>query len=427
MTRTNPVPDADPARQPEDARSTPRTPDAKTPNPLGPVLLAVLGLLAAMGPLSTDLVLPAFTGIAEDLQTTEATVQLTLTGFLIGIGCGPLVVGPLSDRFGRRPVLFAALVLYALAALAMAFSGSIVLLIVLRAVQGLGAAAAVVLSRAVAADLTTGVRSVRAVSIISVAVGIGAIIAPTIGGALQTTFDWHAVFLASAVLGVLALLLVFFIVPESHPPSARTNGAGPLEMLRGMGRLLRRGDVRGYVIAIGAAYAAMTTFLVSSPFIGQTVLGLDPLTYGILLTMAACSVAIASLINALLAARVDARTLLWVGLGLIVTAGVLLVVFSTVFGLNVVVFVASAFLLFAGTGLTMANTTALTLAVAGPLRGTASALCSAGQYATGAIAPVIVGIFGTQTPLPTAILIACFSVLGVVAVTLGRIGARHAD
>lgn len=390
---------------------------------LGPVLLAVLGLLAAMGPLSTDLVLPAFTGIAEHLDTDPAAVQLTLTAFLIGIGSGPLLVGPLSDRFGRRTVLIIALALYAVSALFMAFAWHIAILIALRAVQGLGAAAAVVLSRAVAADLTTGTRAVRAVSIISVGVGIGALIAPTIGGALQTTFDWHAVFVASAVLGVVALLLVLFLVPETHPPSQRTAGSGPLAILQGMGMLLHRGDVRGYVVAIGSAYAAMTAFLVSSPFVGQQVLGLDPFTYGVLLTTAASSVSVASLANALLASRVDARILLYIGQTSTLTAGAALLVAALTGTLNVVVFVLGAFLLFAGTGLVMANTTALTLAVAGRSRGTASALCSTGQYAMGALAPIIVGLLGAGSPLPMAATVAGFGVIGVVALFLGRLGA----
>lgn len=380
-------------------------------------------MLAAMGPLSTDLVLPAFTGIAADLDTDPASVQLTLTAFLIGIGCGPLLVGPLSDRFGRRTVLIIALVLYAGAALFMAFAWHIALLIALRAVQGLGAAAAVVLSRAIAADLTTGTRAVRAVSIISVAVGVGALIAPTIGGALQSTFDWHAVFLASAVIGTIALLLVTCLVPETHPPSQRSVGRGPLAILQGMGTLLRRGDVRGYVVAIGAAYAAMTSFLVSSPFVGQQVLGLDPFTYGVLLTSAASSVSIASLLNAALASRVDARILLYIGQACTVVAGATLLVTALTGTLTVVTFVIGAFLLFAGTGLVMANTTALTLAVAGRSRGTASALCSTGQYAMGALAPVIVGLLGAGATLPMAATVAGFGVIGVVALFLGRLGA----
>ncbi|GGA72061.1 Bcr/CflA family drug resistance efflux transporter [Pseudoclavibacter endophyticus] len=391
---------------------------------LGPVLLIILGVLAGMGPLSTDLVLPSFTAIAADLEADPALVQLTHTGFLVGIAIGPLLVGPIADRIGRRPVLLCLLALYTVAAIAMAIAGSVVLLLALRVAQGLGAAAGVVLSRAIAADLTTGVRAVRAVSMISIAVGISALVAPTIGGALQTQFGWRAVFVALAVLGALLFLVVLAVVPETHPAAERSRGVGPLSALHGMSSLLRRGDVRGYVVAIGAGYAAMAAFLVASPFVGQRLLHLNPLTYGILLTSAATGVALASVVNTLLAGRFTAGTLLIAGQVLTVVAASTLLVFAASGALGVAVFFACAFLLFAGTGLTMANTTALTLAVAGRSRGSASALCSAGQYAFGALAPVIVGAAGTSSALPMALAVASFAALGVVAVALARLGAR---
>ncbi|MGO2110174.1 MAG: multidrug effflux MFS transporter [Pseudoclavibacter sp.] len=409
--------------------TNPSVPDAAraaaSPARLGPWLLIILGMLAGMGPLSTDTVLPSFTSIASELGATPAAVQLTHTGFLIGIAVGPLLVGPIADRIGRRPVLLVLLGLYTVAALAMALSGSIGILMALRVVQGLGAAAGVVLSRAIAADLTSGIRAVRAVSIVSIAVGLSALIAPTIGGALATHAGWRGAFVALAIFGAALFAIVLAFVPETHPPHERSRGAGPFSALQGMGRLLRRGDVRGYVVAIGAGYAAMAAFLVASPFIGQTLLGLDPFGYGIWLTCAATGVALSSLANTLLASRVSASTLLIAGQVFTVTSAILLFTLAATGTLSVIPYFLSGFVLFAGTGLTMANTTALTLAVAGPSRASASALCSAGQYAFGALAPVIVGAVSGGAALPVAIAIAAFAALGVVAVALARVGARR--
>src|SRR5690606_7619620 len=107
------------------------------------------------------------------------------------------------------------------------------------------------------------------------------------GGALQTHFGWRAAFVALAVLGAALFLVVLVVVPETHPAAERSRGGGPLSALHGMRSLLRRGDVRGYVVAIGVGYAAMAAFLVASPFVGQQLLHLDPFSYGVGLTCAA--------------------------------------------------------------------------------------------------------------------------------------------
>ena len=394
---------------------------------LTPLLLAALGVLAGIGPLSTDLLLPGYAGMAAELGTDPASVQVTLTWFLVGIGVGPLTAGPLADRFGRRPVLLASLVAYALAGAVMAFAGAVWVLDVGRLVQGAGAAAGVVLSRSIAADLERGARAVRAVSLIAVIVGVAALVAPVLGGALVVAWGWRGTFGALATLGVFLLLLVLVFVPETHPPEARANDAGPLALVRGVFVLLGRGEVRGYVVVIGAGYAAMTALLVASPFIGTSVLGLEPLAFGVMMATAASAMPLASLANAVVALRVGAPRMLLIGQALILAASLALFGMSLAGVLAVWSFTAVAFVLIVGNALSMANTTALTLAVAGPYRGAASALCSTGQYSIGATAPVLVAALGAGAVTPMAIAVGCFAALGVVALLLARRSVHRAD
>ncbi len=154
---------------------------------LTPGLLAALGFIASVGPLSVDLYLPAFTDIAADLDAPATSIQLTLTTFLIGIAVGQLILGPLSDRLGRRRVLVPSLVVFALSSAGMVFVPTVELLVGLRFVQGLSGAAGIVLARAIAVDLSEGRTAVRALSLIAMVVGLGPIVAPIVGGVASAT------------------------------------------------------------------------------------------------------------------------------------------------------------------------------------------------------------------------------------------------
>lgn len=145
---------------------------------LTPGLLAALGFITAVGPFAVDMYLPSFTQIGTELAAPASSVQLTLTAFLIGIGVGQLILGPLSDRFGRRPVLVIALAVFAASGVAMAFTPTVEVFIALRLVQGLTGAAGMMLARAIAVDLSEGETAVRALSLIAMLVGLGPLIAP---------------------------------------------------------------------------------------------------------------------------------------------------------------------------------------------------------------------------------------------------------
>ena len=188
-------------------------------------LVLVLGSLIALGPLTIDLYLPALPSITEDLRTSTATVQLTLTGTLLGLAAGQLVLGPLSDAFGRRRPLVAGTAVHVLASVLCALAPDIATLGVLRALQGFGAAAAAVIALAVVRDLFDGLAAATVLSRLMLVLGVAPVLAPTLGGELLRHTDWRGVFVALALVGVTLTAVAALALPESLPPHRRRSGA----------------------------------------------------------------------------------------------------------------------------------------------------------------------------------------------------------
>ncbi len=392
--------------------------DPLVDRPVAPRVIVALGLLAALAPLSTDLYLPAFPGMAAELGVEPFAVQLTLTGFLLGLGAGPLVAGPLSDRLGRRPVLLLALALFVACGIGMSLTGHLAVLVGLRVAQGLGASAAIVLSRVVAADLWRGSAAVRAISFITLAVGVGAVVAAPTGAAISGMLGWRGALGALAAIGAAVLLVVAIVVPESLPLESRSPAGRSL--LRPLLAAARTPSVLPLIVALGAAYAAMMSFISASPFVGMGVLGLSPGLYAVAFAGAAVAMLTASLVNAAVGPRAGARRMLAIGQALLVGVAIVSLVLSLTGAFTVVAFVVCGFLLVAGTGFTMINVASLVLEAAAPVRGSAGALMSTGQYLFGAAAAPLVGLGGTSTTVPLSIAIAAWAAISATAVIVAR-------
>lgn len=384
--------------------------------------MAALGFIAAVGPLMVDFYLPALPEIGTDLAADPATVQLTLTTFMIGIAVGQLALGPLSDRVGRRPVLISAMAVLVVSSAVAWAAPNIWVLIAARAVQGFSGAAGMVLSRAIATDLSEGRTAVRALSIIMMMVGLGPIIAPPIGGAISEAVGWRAVFGAMTLLAVVMFLLAVSVIPESHPLDARrTRDHGGV--LRTFARLFADRAFVGYLIALAFGFSAMIAYIAASPFVGQTVLGMTPVAYATAFGAAATAILLSGLVNAVVAPRVGPSRMLTVGQGLATLAAVAFAGQIFTGTLTIPGFVVSAFVLTAGTGLTMSNSTALALAHTSD-RGAASAMLGAGQFTIAAIVTPLVGIAGEHTAVPMAVVIVVCIAVGVCGAALARTRRR---
>ncbi|WP_428955050.1 multidrug effflux MFS transporter [Streptomyces sp. cg35] len=374
----------------------------------GMLVTFVLGGLTAVPPLSMDMYLPALPEVTGALGTSAATAQLTLTACLTGMALGQLVVGPMSDKWGRRRPLMIGLFVYVAATAICALAPNAALLVAFRLLQGLAGAAGIVIARAVVRDLYDGVAMARFFSTLMLISGVAPIVAPLIGGQVLRVTDWRGVFVVLTVIGIALTTLVGKCLPETLPPERR-HGGGTVEALRTMRSLLADRVFTGYMIAGGFAFAALFAYISASPFVIQEIYGASPQTFSLLFGLNSIGlIAVGQLNGKVLVGRVSLDKVLAVGLTLIVLAAVFLLLVATgVLGdpdeLGLVPVAAGLFVLMASMGLATPNTNALALLRTPHAAGSASALLGTSSFLIGAVASPLVGIAGERTAVPMAL------------------------
>ena len=247
---------------------------ATASKPIAPGLaIVVLALLLSLQPVTTDLYLPALPALTHSLGAPLAAAQLTLSGLLLAFGCSQMVWGPLSDRFGRRPILLASLSIYTVASLGSAFAPSMALLIAWRVAQGAAMGAVVMCARAIVRDLYQPLEGARAMSKALTGLGVVACICAPLGGLLSTWLSWRAALLALTVYAVITLTLVALRMPETL---ARRNPQAlqPRVLLATWAQVLRHPTFWAFSLQTTATYGGLFTFLAASSFVYIDVLGL---------------------------------------------------------------------------------------------------------------------------------------------------------
>jgi len=238
-------------------------------------LAALLACLGSLGPFSIDTYLPAFSGIAQSLGATPAEMQQTLSAYLFGFALMNLFHGSLSDSLGRRPVVLAGLALFTLASLGCALSQTIGQLVAFRALQGMSAGAGVVVSRAIIRDMFPPDEAQKVMSQVTIFFGVAPAIAPVLGGVLFVHLGWHSVFWLLVAIGLLLLVLMARLLPETLHADARQSFApGPL--MRAYAELLRNPRFVLLVFASGVPFNGMFLYVLSAPEWLGTHLGLGP-------------------------------------------------------------------------------------------------------------------------------------------------------
>lgn len=381
----------------------------------------VLGGLTALPPLSMDMYLPALPQVTDALHAPAATVQLTLTACLAGMALGQLVVGPLSDRWGRRRPLLAGMVVYVLATVVCAFAPSVELLTGFRLLQGLAGSAGIVISRAVARDLYDGVEMARFYSTLLLISGVAPIIAPTIGGQILRFTDWHGIFWVCATVGTLLTVVVWRRLHETLPPERRHTGE-LRDTFGSMRRLIADRVFTGYVLTGSFCFAALFTYVSASPFVVQDIYGASPQTFSLLFGLNSVGiVGVGQLNGKVLVGRVDMDKVLAVGLVLVTSASAALVLLTTgVFGPpGLPAIAAGLFVLMASLGLVLPTSNTRALLRTKRAAGSASALLGTSSFLFGAALSPLAGIAGDGTAVPMAVvqlsctLIACAAFAGL--------------
>ncbi|QXE37180.1 Bcr/CflA family multidrug efflux MFS transporter [Streptomyces sp. GMY02] len=388
----------------------------------GLLVTLVLGGLTALPPLSMDMYLPALPEVTRSLSSPAATVQITLTACLAGMALGQIVVGPMSDKWGRRRPLLLGMIVYVLATAVCALAPNAELLIAFRLLQGLAGAAGIVISRAVVRDLYDGDEMARFFSTLMLISGVAPVIAPVIGGQVLRLTDWRGIFVVLTVVGVLLTLVVWKWLHETLPPERRHSG-GVGAALRTMRGLLADRIFTGYTLAGGLAFAALFAYVSASPFVVQEIYGASPQTFSLLFGINSIGLIATGQINGkVLVGRVSMDRVLGFGLAVIVVAAVaLLLMTAGVFGeVGLVPVAAGLFVLMSAMGLALPNTNALGLMRTPHAAGSASALIGTSSFLIGAIASPLVGIAGEETAVPMALVQVVCSV-GAVGCFVGMV------
>jgi DHA1 family bicyclomycin/chloramphenicol resistance-like MFS transporter len=377
----------------------------------------VLGAFVAIGPLTIDMYLPALPTITRELETTSAAVQLTLTGTLIGLALGQLVLGPLSDAWGRRRPLLAGTALHVLASLLVIVAPNLAVLGALRVLQGVGTAAGAVVAIAIVRDLYDGRAAATMLSRLFLVLGAAPVLAPTIGGELLRFTSWRGIFAFLAVYGVLMIVVGYRSLPETLPVERRQS-SGVRGTLRGYRRLFRDRAYVGLVLVAGLTMAGLFSYVSGSAFVYQEEFGLDEQQFGLLFGAGAFWLIAATQLNPVLLRRWSPAQVLVAGTVAGAVAGAALVLFAAT-GTGGLWAVAGTLMavLFA-CGLALPNAPALALSRHGEAAGTAAALLGAIQFGVGALVSPVVGLLGNDavaigTVVVTALLLA-LAVLGLV-------------
>jgi DHA1 family bicyclomycin/chloramphenicol resistance-like MFS transporter len=392
--------------------------------------ILILGLLTAIGPLSTDMYLPAFPPIAAALNTSVASVSLSLSSFFIGISFGQLLYGPILDRYGRKKPIYFGLTIYIISTTLCAFITSVDMLITLRLFQAIGGCAGMVASRAMVRDLFPVTETARIFSLLVLVIGVSPILAPTIGGFLTEGIGWRYIFIVLSVIAVLVLAALYFFVPESHKPD-RSFSLRPKAILKSYWRVMKEPQFYTYALTGSLAAAGLYAYISGSPFVFMEHFQVGQKQYGLIFAVIALGLIISSQLNSFLLRKYNSQQIIRVALFCQSTIGLILVITSYFGWIEMKGTVVLILLFLSSQGFTFPNSSALSLAPFAKTAGSASALMGSIQMGVGALTSAIVSWLANGTVLPmTGVMSACsLSAFTVLLIGRGMIkkNAREED
>ncbi len=365
----------------------------------------ILGLLTALGPFAIDMYLPSLPVVGSSLGIGADAALLSLMAYFVTFALGQMVFGPLSDLFGRKPPLYAGLALFLVTSIGCALARDIHTLVALRAMEGLGGAAGMVIARAIVHDLHRGNEEVRLLSMLMLVFSVSPVLAPLAGSLIIEFSSWRGVFWLIAVLAMLGLLMTATLVPETRPASMRTDSS-PRSVMVACGRLLRDGPFMSLSFVGTFAICGFFVFLANSSFVFTGHYGLTPRAYSLVFGVNAAAFFAGAQLSGWMAQRYGLRRVVRGSLAAY-AAVVLLLASLMMAGIDRLGLVVT--LLFIGygfVGLMLPGASVLAMAHHGTIAGTASSLMNTLQLLTGTAVMAISGRFADGTALPMVIGIA---------------------
>jgi len=376
----------------------------------------VLGALTALGPFTIDLYLPAFPAVAKDLAVSDAAIQLTLTATTIGFALGQLLVGPWSDKVGRRLPLIIATAVHILASVGVAFAPDVFWVGVFRVLQGVGAAGGGVVAMAMVRDLFGGLPLVRMLSRLALVSGLAPILAPLIGSQLLLVLDWRGIFFFLTAYGVLAILAAIFFLVETLPAERRADRGHSTVAQRYRALFSDRVFV-GVVIIGGMTFSGLFSYLSASSFLFQDVYGLDAQEFGLLFAVNSVGIVLGVQASSRLAKYVAPQ---WILLGAV--TGMLVssvtIVALDIANIGLLGILIPLFFFIMSCGFAFPCQQVLALAGHGGEAATAASVLGAVNFGLAGLISPIVGLFGIQNAVPMGGVMAVTAVVSLIVMWL---------
>ena len=381
----------------------------------------LLAMMVGLGPLSTDMYLASMPHIGAALGASNASVQLTMSIYIVGFAFGQVMHGPLSDKYGRRPVLLGGFALYVTASAACIAATTIDLLIAARIAQAIGAAASTILARSIVRDLYEGARAGRQLAAMSVIAGLTPICAPVLGGVLQAWFGWQASFAAMGMLGGALAAAIFLLLPETN----RHIHAGPISagtILTSFGVVLQNRAYRSYLGIQAFSYNGLFAFLCGSSYVLQEIYGFSPAQFGLVFGTCSVSFVLGAYLGGRMVARRGLDGMIRLGVLCLLIGGVGQVLGVLAFPKVTAALVIPEMIYFMGIGFLLPNTQAAAMQPFPERAGAASSLIGFAQMMSAALVSWIMAAQLGQTALPMAIVMA---VAGLGAFLVFHTTKRH--
>ncbi len=368
-------------------------------------IIVTLGLLTGLGPFTIDLYLPAFPTIKHEWSLTDAQVQITLSATTLGFALGQLIVGPLSDRLGRRWPLVVCSSLHVISSVLVAIAPSVEFLTLMRVFQGIGASGGSVVAMAMARDLFSGRPLVVMLSRLALISGLAPIIAPIVGSWMVSFMPWRGIFWGLACYGALVVALVIVMTVETRPPAQRTRG-GLGTLAKGFSVVLRDRISLGGMLIAAFSFGGLFSYVSSSSVLLQSVYGLSPRGFGTVFAICSCGVFIGVQLGSRMAQRFGPQWVLVVSTALMVTASLAVLVVNAA-DIGYVPLVPALFLFTFGFGSSAPCTQLLVLQNHRERSGTASSLMGATTQVVGSLVGPLIGLvpMTSAVPMGTAMLI----------------------
>ncbi len=376
------------------------------------VYVLVLGALTALGPFSVDLYLPAFPAVESDLNTTAVAVQLTLTATTIGFALGQLLVGPWSDKVGRRMPLIVATLLHIGSSLGIVLAPDVAWVGVFRLLQGVGAAGGGVVAMAMVRDLFGGLPLVRMLSRLALVSGLAPILAPVIGSQLLRITDWRGIFIFLTVYGVLVAIAAVFFLVETQP-AARRDDTGHSTIGQRYRALFSDRVFVGTIIIAGMTFSGLFAYLSVAPLLFQQVYGLSAQEFGLLFAVNSIGVVIGVQSSSRLAKYVGPQ---WILLGAVVMMllSATTIVILDLAGVGLFGILIPLWFFITACGFAFPCQQVLALAGHGSEAATAASVMGAVNFGSAGVISPIVGLFGVTSGVPMAGVMICTSIVSLV-------------